>query len=353
MSLPAGTPAPLFTAASPVNPHFEFGSLGGRWILLAFLPGPGGARDGALELVRRHAGLFHDDRLAFFGVLPDAGSLEAARHEPPFRWFGDVEGKLRRMFDAASAEGAPAPQWVLVDPSMRVLWTAPLDQGGAVMVELAALGDPEAHAGAPVHAPVLIAPRIFEPDLCERLIGYYRARGGRPTGFMRAIGGRTVEVSGPLKTRSDARIEDEALIAETRAKVARRLAPEIAKAFQFRVTRIERYLIGCYEATAGGHFRAHRDDTTPGTAHRRFAVSINLNAEGFEGGDLRFPEFGRRLYRPPTGGAVVFSCSLLHEVTPVTQGARYAFLPFLHDEPAEAVRLANLHTLETEAASRA
>lgn len=42
----------------------------------------------------------------------------------------------------------------------------------------------------------------------------------------------------------------------------------------------------------------------------------------------------------------MFSCSLLHEVTPVTRGARYAFLPFLHDEPAEQVRLANVHTLD-------
>ena len=25
--------------------------------------------------------------------------------------------------------------------------------------------------------------------------------------------------------------------------------------------------------------------------HRRFAVSISLNSEAFEGGDLRFPEF--------------------------------------------------------------
>ena len=81
------------------------------------------------------------------------------------------------------------------------------------------------------------------------------------------------------------------------------------------------------------------------TAHRRFAVSINLNAEEFEGGDLRFPEFGPRTYRPPTGGAVVFSCSLLHEATPVTQGRRYAFLPFLYDEAGERVRAENLRFL--------
>ena len=65
-------------------------------------------------------------------------------------------------------------------------------------------------------------------------------------------------------------------------------------------------------------------------------------SEGFTGGDLRFPEFGPRCYRPPTGGAVVFCCSLLHEVTPVTAGVRYAFLPFLYDEAGERLRLTHL-----------
>ncbi|MBE7213520.1 MAG: 2OG-Fe(II) oxygenase, partial [Gluconacetobacter diazotrophicus] len=74
---------------------------------------------------------------------------------------------------------------------------------------------------------------------------------------------------------------------------------------------------------------------------RRFAVSINLN-DGFEGGELVFPEFGSRRHRPPAGGALVFSCSLLHAVTPVTAGTRFAFLPFVHDAPAAALKRANL-----------
>ena len=53
--------------------------------------------------------------------------------------------------------------------------------------------------------------------------------------------------------------------------------------------------------------------------HRRFAVTLNLN-DGFEGGELWFQEFGPRRYRPPPGGAAVFSCSLLHEARPVTAG---------------------------------
>jgi predicted 2-oxoglutarate/Fe(II)-dependent dioxygenase YbiX len=122
------------------------------------------------------------------------------------------------------------------------------------------------------------------------------------------------------------------------------VVPEIAKVHQFRVTRMERYLIGCYDAGEGGHFAPHRDNTTPGTAHRRFAVSVNLN-DDFEGGEVSFPEYGPRGLKAPPGGAVVFSCSLLHAVSRVTRGRRYAFLPFLYDEAAAAVRDANRGSL--------
>jgi predicted 2-oxoglutarate/Fe(II)-dependent dioxygenase YbiX len=106
---------------------------------------------------------------------------------------------------------------------------------------------------------------------------------------------------------------------------------------------MERYIVSCYDADEEAHFKPHRDNTTKGTAHRRFAVTINLNAEEYDGGDLRFPEYRPvGSYRAPTGGAVVFSCSLLHEAMPVTRGKRYAFLPFLYDDAAAAIRLENL-----------
>ena len=153
----------------------------------------------------------------------------------------------------------------------------------------------------------------------------------------------TVGVLDDFKKRRDATINDEALKVETRTAISRRLLPEIRKAFRFTATRVERYIVARYDAEDGGYFRAHRDNLTSGTAHRQFAVSINLNAEEFAGGDLRFPEYGMRTYRPPTGGAVVFSCSLLHEATPVTRGSRYAFLPFFYDEAGEELRLRNNH----------
>jgi predicted 2-oxoglutarate/Fe(II)-dependent dioxygenase YbiX len=115
---------------------------------------------------------------------------------------------------------------------------------------------------------------------------------------------------------------------------------ELLKAYQYKATAIERYLVGCYRAEDGGHFAPHRDNTTKGTAHRRFAASVNLNSD-FDGGEVSFPEYGPRGFKPPPGGAVVFSCSLLHSVSSVKRGRRYAFLPFIYDDDAAKIRAAN------------
>ncbi len=187
-------------------------------------------------------------------------------------------------------------------------------------------------------APVLMTPRIFEPEFCQTLMEAYRHQGGAPSGVMRQVGEKTQLVMTPdFKRRSDVLLENGDLRRGVVARLARRLIPQIEKAFAFTPTRIERYLVARYDAETGGFFRPHRDNTTVATRHRRFAVSINLN-DGYDGGDLRFPEFGPRTYRPPPGGACVFSCSILHEATAVTRGERFAFLPFLHDEAAELIR---------------
>jgi predicted 2-oxoglutarate/Fe(II)-dependent dioxygenase YbiX/peroxiredoxin len=346
MTLPVGAPAPWFQAASPSNPRFAFASLGGVYVVLAFLPPPGPERDAALKAVAEHKSLFHEDRCVFFGVLPDAESCAQAVTAPPFRWFLDPDGELARLYKVFGPDGAYKPQWIAIDPTLRVLGSAPIERGRTVLSTIASLGLAEDHAGVPVHAPVLIVPRVLEPDLCRRLIDLYNETGGAPSGVMRQVEGKTVAVLDGFKRRRDATITDETLRGALRARIVQRLLPEIRKVFQFEATRIERYIVACYDAADGGYFRAHRDNTTTATAHRRFAVSINLNAEEFEGGDLRFPEFGPQTYRPPTGGAVVFSCSLLHEATPVTKGTRYAFLPFLFDEAGAKLREQNQHLVD-------
>ena len=158
---------------------------------------------------------------------------------------------------------------------------------------------------------------------------------------MRDVDGKTVALQDRThKSRKDYVIEDPDLIKQTQNRILRRIVPEVLKVHQFKATRMERYIVSCYAAEEGGHFRAHRDNTTKGTAHRRFAVSINLN-DTFDGGEVSFPEYGPRSFKPPPGGAVVFSCSLLHAVSKITSGKRYAFLPFIYDDEAAKIRETN------------
>lgn len=344
--LSVGEFAPWFRIATPNNPNFHFNTTAGRFVLLSFLPPPGAARERALAAFEAHAGLFDDHRLTCFMVLRDAASIAGARNRPPgLRWFLDADGALSRIYGALADDGAETPFWMLLDPMLRVFARAPMGDEAAIFGDIArlpALGD---HAGAPLNAPVLIVPRVFEPQICQRLIDCYEADGGAPSGVMRDVEGKTVGVMDDFKRRRDVTIADKGFRNELVARLRRRLLPEIKRVFQFEATRLERYMVACYDAADGGYFKPHRDNETLATAHRRFAVSINLNAEAFEGGDLRFPEFGPRTYRPPTGGAVVFCCTLQHEATPVTKGTRYAFLPFLYDEAGAAIRQANLQYL--------
>ena len=344
--------APDFTALSDSNPRFRFNTVAGRWIVLLFFGSAGlAAARQALDAVGRRRRLFDDVDAAFFGVSvdPQDRSDRGLRNAlPGLRYFWDFDRAVSVLYGAAvSGEAQYRPMALLLDRFQRVVTAGPLEEMDALLDDLAekVAGDPWRRSDQT--APVLTVPHIFEPSLCEALIAYYEAHGGEPSGFMQEVEGLTVGRHDPgNKRRKDVAIEDASLREATRARLHQRLAPAVARAFAWRATRIERYIVACYEGADRGFFFPHRDNTSAGTAHRKFAVSLNLNAD-YDGGELRFPEFGARSYKPPPGGATVFSCSLLHEATPVTRGVRYAFLPFLYDDEGAQVRAANAHLVKT------
>lgn len=359
--LQIGDPAPWFIAPTSGNPAFNFSSVAGRHVVLSFF---GSAREAATQQFLaqvRACDLFDGVRAAFCGVSNDPEDARAGRlaeQDPAIRFFHDFQGGLANRYGllakpAGDGRAALLRVSLLLDPRLRVLQILPMQdtaRHGEALFRLLAALPAEPRSGP---APVLTVPRVFEPDFCRALIAFYERQGGKDSGFMQTdpATGRTVGVIDyAQKRRRDALVEDASLRAAIRGRIERRLVPEIRRAFQFEATRLERYIVACYDAQEGGYFRPHRDNTTKGTAHRRFAVTLNLNAEDYDGGDLRFPEFGAQTYRAPTGGAVVFSCSLLHEATPVTRGRRYCLLPFLYDEAAAKLREANLKYLEPEPA---
>ena len=360
LALAPGDPAPWFRQRSTSNPTYTFDTVAGRYVVLCFF---GSAADpaaqAALRAVDVHRALLDDMRACFFGVSLDPADAESGRvreNLPGIRFFWDFDHTVSRLYGAVSADTSgdvPAVEmrrfWLLLDPALRVVASIPFapdgSDGKAVFELLRRLPPPGGAAGAELPVPVLWLPNVFEPELCQTLIAAYERHGGEESGFMRDVDGQTKLIHDHWhKRRRDFIVEDADLIKTIQNRVLRRIRPEIKKVHHFDATRMERYLVACYRAEDSGHFRPHRDNTTKGTAHRRFAVSINLN-DGFEGGDLSFPEFGPREFRPPVGGAVVFSCSLMHAVSAVTKGRRFAFLPFLYDEAAAKIRAANQHFL--------
>ena len=351
MFLATGEPAPWFTTASTTNPKYRFETIAGRYVLLCFLrSSKDKASQKVLEDLEQYREIFDDEFCCFFGISIDPKDRQLSLLQeriPGIRFLWDFDRAVSQKFGVITQDSTYQMCTYVLDERLRVLTVLPFydrPQGHVTQLIdiLSKLPKIPASQMASVQAPILVVPRIFEAELCRKLIDYYCQHGGEESGFMREKQGHTVYVSDrSFKRRRDRELLDERLRNAAMFRIHDRLAPEIHKAFQFQATRIERHIVACYDSVSGGFFRPHRDNTTKGTAHRRFAVSLNLNTGEYEGGLLRFPEFGQQTYTAPAGGAVVFSCSLLHEATPVTKGCRYAYLPFLYDDAAAKIREIN------------
>jgi predicted 2-oxoglutarate/Fe(II)-dependent dioxygenase YbiX len=324
--------------------QLAFDPFPGRAIALVFLGSAADpAAEAALVALSTRLRLVDDGGAAVFAVMRESGSgpesaLETRFSSIVFLWDGD---EMARAFGAGQS-------WVILDPMLRVVDVAPLDEADRAFGLLRRLSQINAASTSPTPAPILTLARVFELELCAHLVACFERDGGKDTGFMQDQGGRSVEnFDETWKRRRDLHLTDQRLIANLRARIGRRICPEVRKAFQMRPTRIERDLVARYDAETGGHFGPHRDDTGIAVAHRRFAVSINLNAD-FEGGEISFPEYSREALKASPGTAVVFSASILHQVSRVTRGRRYVFLTFLFDEEAERVRQANLRAMQAQ-----
>ncbi len=339
--LEPGEPMPHFSAIGADGRPVASIGMGGAYLLLLF---PGRLDGEAVQALAASAALCEGSAaqiLLFHSPDYPAPCIAA----PSLHMLRDPDGGIARRFGALPAEGKGLfrPRAILIDPMLRVIANLPATTPAerAQVFELLAAQPPAARfADLPLHAPVLVLPRVFSRVLCAELITRYEAEGGQASGVMRVIDGKTVGVHDPLmKVRRDYLIADRDLIARIQTRIRRTVLPEIRKVHAFEVTRMERYVVGCYRAEDKGHFAPHRDNTTPATAHRRFAISIALN-DSYEGGEISFPEYSPQGLRAPAGTAIVFSCALLHRVAPVTRGTRYVFLPFVYDEAAARLKQA-------------
>lgn len=339
-----GDPAPWWKQG---RHKFVFDRAGGRYIVLSFYGNAGDAiGQAALQALQENRRFVDEANASFFAICMDPRDKlerDVEQRFPAVQFVWDSDAEMHRAYGVAHRI------WIVLDPMLRVIEALPFSADGAEIPQLLALlgrlPPPAQYPCIEPPIPVLLLPNVFEPEFCRYLIGCYEANGGRESGFMQEVGGKAVEsYDAEWKRRRDFIITDAALIELIKARMGRRVGVMLQKTHRFTFSRMERHLIACYAADDGGHFGPHRDDTVRATEHRQFAVSINLN-DDFDGGAVSFPEFSPRQFKAPVGTALIFASSVLHRVSKVTRGRRYAFLPFLHDEAAEKLRIANLQFL--------
>ena len=341
-----GDPAPWFGGATITGGRVELHVDAGRWVVLCFLGSLAEERaQKTLVELLAEGQAFRVNHLVFLGILsapppPQIHEMLAPIVGPCLNFIIDGDGAIARQYGAEHC-----PRTVVLDPLLCAIADVRFDDaaGHDAMIrqlirELPAPGD---SVGIPLVAPVLIVPRVFEFGFCDYLIKLFDALGGQESGFLLDHDGQTrTVINASLKRRQDLVITDPELRETMRDRLARRVAPAMARFFRFQPTRADRYLVSAYTAETGGHFFRHRDDINSGARHRRFAMTLGLNKD-YDGGGIVFPEFGPRAYFPPVGGALVFSTGMLHEVQPVTRGRRFVFVPFFYGEEDVAERVRN------------
>ncbi|MFQ3680265.1 MAG: redoxin domain-containing protein [Pseudanabaenaceae cyanobacterium] len=349
-------PAPLFALPSTGSKDWILRDRAGKPLVLVFY---GGDRLPACREVGRqiqaHLTEFEALGAEIVSISPDPLPVReqmAAEEGWTFRLVSDSQLQVSQLYGVCSqqlgADGVPQVVYqraaVLLDRNLRVMRAYTLAETeplAPILADIRELFPLQPEVDVPMQAPVLLIPNVLSREFCRYLIEVWETRGHGDSGFMKRDGDKTVGyIDHSFKIRQDHFVRDADLKQAIDRPIQRIVFPEIEKAFSYKATRREDYKIACYDASSGGFFRAHRDNTTGGTAHRRFAMSINLNTEEYEGGYLRFPEYGPYRYRPATGSAVVFNCSLLHEATDVLAGRRFVLLAFFYGEAEAQARRA-------------
>ena len=244
----------------------------------------------------------------------------------------DADGSLRAALGLAGG-GLAAGALVVLGADGRVLMLGKPSALGEALAACRRLFERTRPNTVRAQAPALMIPEVLEPALCAALMDYWQTADKIVNAVATPDRGGAVQSTG-AKRRTDVLVEEPGLEAALRTRIVTRVVPMVEKAFCFKIAEYQTPRVGCYDAAEAGAFQRHRDNMTPFTSQRRFAMTLNLNTGDYEGGTLWFPEFGRQLYEAEAGAAVVFSCSLLHEALPVIAGRRFGVFTFFFDAEA-------------------
>jgi len=232
---------------------------------------------------------------------------------------------------ALGAGGGLRQRVIVLDPNQRVAATFDSRALLAAAESIGSVADGvRSNAGATqvigtAMAPVLVLPRVFEPDFCSQVIRLWQKGDHQDSGVSSRYGNVGVL---ELKRTEDYMVVEPMMQKAISDRLAWRIGPELIKVFAFdREFSFDAHVVLSYSAEGKHFFGAHRDNGAPTTADRAFAVSLNLN-DDYEGGELVFPEYAGVKVSPPAGAAAVFSCSVLHRALPVTRSRSFVLTTF-------------------------
>lgn len=248
----------------------------------------------------------------------------------------DTTGYVFRAYGMAAAAdspdtGAPSMIALLLNANMKTAYCGTSPHAlQRVMEELQGMAEARPAIPLSAHPPILLIPLALTAPDCRFLVWLWHRLDLKhdATGHS-AVDPKCINFLHDYGRVKQYLIDEPAILHALDAKLSRRLMPEISKAFDTRAPQREAWALSCYDADNGSMLGPHRDCASPETRHRRFTVSVALN-DSYQGGALRFREYGEQTYNLPIGAATVFAAALLHEVLPITSGRRFTLVTHLY-----------------------
>jgi hypothetical protein len=218
----------------------------------------------------------------------------------PAVWLADIKGVVNLALRTGGKLDKSGLISLFLDSNQRVIAIKGAEPGHApwALGVLRGLSG-EAPLALGTVAPVLILPRVLDEEACRRLLS------------QEGLSITPAPIANPAEVEALSRL------------LLRRIGPEVDRVFSFDDFRFESLALRQEDAAAGSSaLDRRRDNSDPETAGRSFALILDLDAGAYEGGGLRFPEYGPHLYRPAAGAALVHAGAMLRELLPVTSGRR-------------------------------
>ena len=231
----------------------------------------------------------------------------------PAVWFADIQGMVNIGIRGAAKFEMTGVVSFLIDADQRVTAVRGSEPGHAAWALAALWEQPQPEPLVlTTAAPVLVMPGLLDGRLCGRLLEQLEADGASDEG---------------------AAIGEAELAVEVDRVMLRRVGPEVEKVFDFEDIAIDEVKIRRDSAGAEASIERRREIADSVGAERRFSLLLELDADAYEDGGFGFPEYGPHVYRPRTGGALIYSAALLAEIRPPSSGKRSLLTATLRQRP--------------------